>query len=198
MVCSIPSQAPLDYTPAERKEEGVCTASKMLCAKKNKQSLKSYVSRKAESDPLMAECKRLIATWKEPDETAAWYEKFLHVAWHKGVSEVVDMTRTYQWLNKSNIRVNTEALNMAAQEQALNTGAVSHEIYHTVQDPKCRLCKQHAETVAHITSGCSKLWFEHNSDFLADKVHSILLVQKSTLLGTVQVLRRVLRLPGLW
>ena len=73
------------------------------------------------------------------------------------MSEVVDMTRTYQWLNKSNIRVNTEALNMAAQEQALNTGAVSHEIYHTVQDPKCRLCKQHAETVAHIISGCSKL-----------------------------------------
>ena len=46
---------------------------------------------------------------------------------------------------------------MAAQEQALNTRAVAHEIYHTEQDPKCRLCKQHAETVAHITSGCSKL-----------------------------------------
>ena len=28
------------------------------------QSLKSYVSRKTESDPLIAECKRLIATWK--------------------------------------------------------------------------------------------------------------------------------------
>ena len=46
---------------------------------------------------------------------------------------------------------------MAAQEQALNTRAVAYEIYHTVQDPRCRLCKQHAETVAHITSGCSKL-----------------------------------------
>ena len=23
----------------------------------------------------MAECKRLIAAWKEPDKTAAWYEK---------------------------------------------------------------------------------------------------------------------------
>ena len=27
----------------------------------------------------------------------------------------------------------------------------------TLQDPKCRLCKQHVESVAHITSGCSKL-----------------------------------------
>ena len=34
---------------------------------------------------------------------------------------------------------------------------MAHEIYHTVQDPRCRLCKQHAETVAHIISGCSKL-----------------------------------------
>ena len=46
---------------------------------------------------------------------------------------------------------------MASQEQALNTKAVAHKIYHTVQDSRCRLCKQHAETVAHITSGCSKL-----------------------------------------
>ena len=46
---------------------------------------------------------------------------------------------------------------MAAQEQALNTRAVAHEIYHTVQDTICRLCKQHAETAEHITSGCSKL-----------------------------------------
>ena len=48
----------------------------------------------------------LIATWKEPDEVA-------------------DMARTYQWLNKSNIRANTEALVMAAQEQVLNTRAVA-------------------------------------------------------------------------
>ena len=121
------------------------------------QSLKSYVSKKAEGDPMMAEFKRLIAIWKEPDEAVAWYEKPLHGAWHKGVLEVADTALTYQWLNKSNIRANTEALIMAAQKQALNTRAVPHEIYHTVQDSKCKLSKQHAETVAHITSGCSKL-----------------------------------------
>ena len=67
------------------------------------------------------------------------------------------MARTYQWLNKSNIRANTVALIMAAQEQALNTTAVAHKIYHTVQDSKFRLFKQHAEIVAHITRACSKL-----------------------------------------
>ena len=57
----------------------------------------------------MAECERFKATWKEPDKAAAWYEKPLHGAWHKGVSEVADMTRIYYWLNKSNIRANTAA-----------------------------------------------------------------------------------------
>ena len=66
----------------------------------------------------MAECKRRIATWKEPDKAAAWYEKPLHGVWHKGVSEVADMARTYQWPNKSNFRANTETLIMAGQEQA--------------------------------------------------------------------------------
>ena len=120
------------------------------------QSLKSSVSRKTEIDPLMADCECLTATWKNPDEAAAWYEKPLQDALHKSVSEVADMPRTCQWLNKSNIRANTEALIMAAQEQALNARAVAHKIYHTVQDPKCRLCKQHTETVAHIISGCCK------------------------------------------
>ena len=46
--------------------------------RKEEQSLKFWVSRKAENNPLMAECKRLIAAWKEPDKAAAGYEKPLH------------------------------------------------------------------------------------------------------------------------
>ena len=94
----------------------------------------------------------ILTTWKEPDEAAAWYEKPLHCAWHKGVSEVADMDLTYQWLNKSNIRANTGALIMAAQEQVIHTRSVAHKIYHTVKDFRCKLCKQHAETMKHITS----------------------------------------------
>ena len=81
----------------------------------------------------------------------------MHSDWHKGVSKVADKARTYQWLNKSNIRANFQALIMAAQKQAFNTRAVACEICQTVQNSKCRLCKPHAETVIHITSGCSKL-----------------------------------------
>ena len=156
MMCSIQSQAQLGYTPAEKKEEGVCTAIENI-VRQEEQSLKSDVSRRAESDPLMAECKRLIVTWKKPDEAAAWYKKSLHGAWHKGMSEVADIALLYQWLNRSNIRANTETLIMAAQEQAPHTIAVACELHHTAQDHRCRLCKQQSETVAHIISICSKL-----------------------------------------
>ena len=49
-----------------RKEGGRGLHSIEDVVRQEDQSLKSYVSRKAESDQLMAECKRLIATWKEP------------------------------------------------------------------------------------------------------------------------------------
>ena len=62
------------------------------------------------------------------------------------------MARTYQWLNKSNIRANTIALIMAVQEQAFNTRSIT-----AVQDLKCRWWKQPANTVAYIISGWSKL-----------------------------------------
>ena len=57
---------------------------------------------------------------------------------------------------------------MEAQEQVLKTKAVAGEIYHTVQDPRYRLCKQHAKTVAHVIAGCSKLlgtkYFERHNN----------------------------------
>ena len=55
-----------------RKESGKGLHSIRNVVRQKEQSLKSYVNRKAESDPFMAECRRLIATWKEPDEAAAW------------------------------------------------------------------------------------------------------------------------------
>ena len=98
----------------------------------------------------MAEWKHLVATWKEPDEAAAWYEKPLHGAWHKGVSEVADITSTYQWLNKSNIKANTEALIMAAQEQASTPGQ-----WHTRSTTLCKIqdagCANNMQKPWHIT-----------------------------------------------
>ena len=46
---------------------------------------------------------------------------------------------------------------MAAQEQALNTRSIEARIYHSRQDPRCRLCKDAPEKIQHITAGCKML-----------------------------------------
>jgi len=43
---------------------------------------------------------------------------------------------------------------MAAQEQAQSTGAIEVRVYHTRQDPRCRLCIEAYETVQQIVAGC--------------------------------------------
>ncbi|XP_055368950.1 uncharacterized protein LOC129604859 [Betta splendens] len=58
--------------------------------------------------------------------------------------------------NKSRA-INTEALILAAQEQALSTRPIEARIYHTRQDPRCRLCKEAPESIQHITAGCKML-----------------------------------------
>ena len=63
---------------------------------------------------------------------------------------------------------------MAAQERVPNTRAVANKIYPTVQDSKCRLYKQHAETVAHITSGCSKLTGTERHNSVASIVYRVI------------------------
>ncbi|TWW62315.1 hypothetical protein D4764_04G0009620 [Takifugu flavidus] len=78
----------------------------------------------------------------------------LHGMYHRQIEEVADFEKTYQWLEKAGLKDSTEALLMAAQEQALSTRAIEARVYHTRQDPRCRLCGDAPETAQHITTGC--------------------------------------------
>ena len=69
--------------------------------------------------------------------------------YHRQIEEVADIRKTNQWQEKADLRDSTEALIIAAQEQALKT----MEVYHTRQDLMCRLCKDAPGTVQHITAG---------------------------------------------
>ena len=131
----------------------VCTASEMFCTKNNRAS-----------NLMSARKQKVTRLW--PKASISQPTGVSQMKLQSGIRSlcIVPGTKVCQKLQtssahiyKSIIRANTEALIMAAQEQALNTRAVAHTIYRTVQDPRCRLCKQHAETVTHITSGCSKL-----------------------------------------
>ena len=62
--------------------------------------------------------------------------------------------KTWEW--KSDLKVETEALIFAAQEQALRTN-VKFNIDKSVDSPLCRLCNQKGETISHILSECNML-----------------------------------------
>uniref|UniRef100_H3A542 Reverse transcriptase zinc-binding domain-containing protein n=1 Tax=Latimeria chalumnae TaxID=7897 RepID=H3A542_LATCH len=62
-----------------------------------------------------------------------------------------------KWLTKCHLKGETEALLIAAQDQALNTNSHRVRILHSGTESKCRMCKAKEETVAHIISGCKIL-----------------------------------------
>jgi len=43
---------------------------------------------------------------------------------------------------------------VAAQDQAISTNYLKNKILKEGIESKCRLCKQHEETIDHLTSGC--------------------------------------------
>jgi hypothetical protein len=62
--------------------------------------------------------------------------------------------QSYRWLKFGNIKGETESTIVAVQDQAISTNYFKNNILKEDVDSKCRLCKQHEETVDHLTSGC--------------------------------------------
>ena len=118
--------------------------------------MRSYCLERSEVDPILKECLR---DWDQVQvvDLEDWRTKKLHGEYHRQIEKVADIGMTYRWLTTSSLNTNTEALIMAAQEQALNTRSIQAGIDHTIQDGRCRLCKQATESVQHIVSGCSQL-----------------------------------------
>ena len=108
----------------------------------------------APNDQLLSECLRQQKPSRDEEpEGPSWKDKPLHGMYHRQMKEVSDMEKTYQWMEKAGLKDSTEALLMAAQEQALNTRAIEAGVYHTRPDPRCRRCREEPETVQHITAG---------------------------------------------
>jgi hypothetical protein len=79
----------------------------------------------------------------------------MHVQFLRNLDEkVVDNEQSYQWLKFGNIKGETESTVVAAQDQALSANYFKNKILKDEVDSKCRLCKQHKETIDHLTSGC--------------------------------------------
>ena len=78
------------------------------------------------------------------------------------------------WQRKADLKVETEAMLCAAQEEAIRTNYVKHKIDKTAQSPLCRMCDKKSETISHIVSECEKLAqkeYKRRHDNVARIVH---------------------------
>lgn len=95
---------------------------------------------------------------KKEEQITKWKDKVMHGQIAKEAEkETISTTESWKWLNQANLKVETEALITACQDQAVATNYLKAKIMKTGIDPKCRLCRDHYETIHHIVSGCPVL-----------------------------------------
>ena len=94
--------------------------------------------------------KQLQSRWR----SKPLHGKFAERASHADVSHEF----TFSWLKSSSLRAETEGFICAAQDQSLKTRNYMRNIMKiSEQEPNCRYCSEHLETIDHLVSGCPVL-----------------------------------------
>jgi hypothetical protein len=62
--------------------------------------------------------------------------------------------QSYRWIKYGDLKGETESTIVEAQDQGISTNYFNNRILKEEIESKCRLCKQHEETIDHLTSGC--------------------------------------------
>ena len=102
-----------------------------------------------------------------------WSEKKMHGQFLQEMPDTVDKVKTWEWTKKGDLKVETEALICAVQEQTMRTKYVKFNFDKSVESPLCRLCGQKGET-NHIISECKYLAqkeYKRRHDNIARLVH---------------------------
>ena len=126
------SKSDLDRLYIKRKEGGRGLMSVERCVREEQNSLGFYVNNSGEVDTAETINTEDTVTSGEFKKQEAqelkqnWREKKIHGQFVKEMPEKVDKDRTWQWLSKSDLKIGTEALLCAAQEQAISTNYVKH------------------------------------------------------------------------
>ena len=84
-----------------------------------------------------------------------WQGKRMNEQLPRNLDEkLLDIEQSYRWLKSGDTKGETESKIVAAQEEAISTNYFKNKILKEETESKCRLCKQHEETIGHLTSGC--------------------------------------------
>ena len=94
----------------------------------------------------------------------------MHGQFIREMTEKADNEKTWQWLSRGGLKVGTEALLCAAQEQATRTSYMKYHIDKTSESPLCRLWEfQHNNVAKKVHWDIfkknrlehSEKWYEH-------------------------------------
>ena len=175
----------VDRLYVKRKEGGRGLISIENCVISEKNNLGLYVRNSEEKLLKGVRASRIIETENvvEKEELKEnlsriaktnWHGKKMYGQFSREMKDEIDRRRTWIWVVKSDLKVQTEALIFAAQEQALRTNYVKYNVDKTVDSPLCRMCKIKGETVQHLVCECSKLAqreYKRRHDNIAKLIH---------------------------
>ena len=70
-----------------------------------------------------------------------------------------DTKKTWEWLRKAELKIQTESLLCVAQEHAFRINDAEHHIgrVNYAQSPPCRMCEEKVETLHHVVCESKKL-----------------------------------------
>ena len=175
----------VDRLYVRRKEGGRGLISIERCIKEEENSLKVYVTKSKEKllkgvakvekmEESEMEGIKDLKTRNENEAKDRWRGKRMHGQFVREITDDVDKKKTWEWLTKCDLKVSTEALICAAQEQSIRTNYVKYHIDGTSGSPLCRMCGQAGESVQHIVSACGKLAqkeYKRRHDNVARRIH---------------------------
>ena len=85
-----------------------------------------------------------------------WKKKVLHGQYLRHTKEV-RTDQFWAWLQKGDLKRETERFIVAAQNQSIRTNLVKAKTDKSQGDSLCRMCRKLDESIDHIVSGYSKL-----------------------------------------
>ena len=158
----------VDRLYVKRKEGGRGLISVERCIREEENSLGFYVANLEEnlirgvSAAETINTRETISTVEFKEQKAKelrekWSEKQMYGQFIRKTMEKVDKEKTWQWLSRGDLKVGTEALLCATQEQAIKTTYMKYHINKTSESLLFRLCGKKGESVQHITSRCEKI-----------------------------------------
>ena len=175
-------RANVDRLYLPRSEGGKGLLSIEDCVNIEKRSLGQYVKNSEDELLRTAWEENLITEDEEPkiykenrskSRREGWKNKTMHGQFLRQTNDLAS-NDTWQWLQRGELKKETEGMIMAAQDQALRTRYIQRAIDGTNISPKCRKCNEKEETINHITSECPALaqtQYKKRHDTVARAVH---------------------------